>query len=93
MSSRSSARLPFSALRKLLLDLGFVEKRLPPTSEWPVPGIGFYHAPSDCFFVFRAYRPRERVSNYHLAGVRSQLHWRGLLDEEEFDAAMREASA
>jgi hypothetical protein len=85
----SSTDVPFSALRELLLELGFVEKAVPKTAESPVPGIAFYHAPSDCFFVFRHYRPQERVSSYHLDGVRSQLDWRGLLSAEAFDAALR----
>jgi hypothetical protein len=85
--------LPFSALRKLLLELGFEEKTVPQSAENPVPGIAFHHAESDCFFVFRQYRPQDRVSMLDLVGVRSQLDWRGLLSPEAFDAALRKASA
>jgi hypothetical protein len=85
--------LPFAALRSLLLELGFEEKAVPPSAENPVAGIAFYHAPSDSFFVFRQYRPQDRVSSMDVAGVRSQLAWRGLLSEQAFDAALRKASA
>jgi hypothetical protein len=85
--------LPFAALRKLLLEHGFEEKTVPPSAENPVPGIAFYHAPSDCFLVFRQYRPQDRVSMMDLVGVRAQLAWRGLLSEQAFDAALRKASA
>jgi hypothetical protein len=79
--------LPFARLRQLLLDLGFRER--------VVDGkyFGFTHAESGCFFALPLYRPQERVSNTDVAGVRSQLDWRGLLSEEAFDAALRKASA
>jgi hypothetical protein len=85
--------LPFSALRDLLLELGFEEKTVPKSAENPVPGTAFYHPASDCFFVFRPYRPQDRVSMMDVLGVRSQLDWRGLLSEQAFDAALRKASA
>ena len=47
--------LPFFALRKLLLNLGFEEKELAPSSVVPVPSIAYRHATSDTFFLFRAY--------------------------------------
>jgi hypothetical protein len=79
--------IPFSKLRALLLDLGFIER--------VVDGkyLGFYHADSDTLFAFHLYRPRERVTSMDLTGVRSQLDWRGLLSEEAFEAALRKASA
>jgi hypothetical protein len=85
--------VPFAALRDLLLELGFAEQTVPKSAETPVPGVAFHHAASDCFFVFRPYRPQDRVSLTDLVGVRSQLDWRGLLTEQAFDAALRKASA
>jgi hypothetical protein len=79
--------LPFAKLRQLLIDLGFGERVIDGKYH------GFTHAESGCFFSFPLYRPQERVSNTDLAGVRSELDWRGLLSEEAFDAAMRKASA
>jgi hypothetical protein len=81
--------VPFSALRKLLRKLGFVEKAMAGTRVTHVPAIVFGHAESGTVFMFRTYRPEERVSNYDLAGVRFQLDWCGLLSEEAFDAAVR----
>jgi hypothetical protein len=79
--------LPFAKLRALLLDLGFV--------EGVVEGkyLGFYHADSDTVFPFRRYRSQDKVSMADLVTVRKQLDWRGLLNEEAFDAALRKASA
>jgi hypothetical protein len=81
------SNIPFSKLRALLLDLGFV--------EGVVEGkyLGFYHAASGCVFPFRMYRPQDKVSMADLATVRTQLDWRGLLSEEAFNAALRKASA
>jgi hypothetical protein len=85
--------VPFAALRKLLLDLGFVEKVVPGSSSVPVPALVFGHAESGAVFIFRQYRPQDRVSLMDLRGVRKQLDLRGLLSEEGFDAALRKASA
>jgi hypothetical protein len=85
--------VPFAAIRKLLLELGFVEKTVEKTPVTHVPALIFGHAESGTVFTFRKYRPRERVSNYDLLGIRSQLDWNGLLSEAAFDAALRKASA
>ena len=79
--------LPFTKLRSVLLDLGFVERVL--EGKY----LGFYHAGSDTLFAFRMCRPRDKVSLADLVGVRKQLAWRGLLSEEAFDAALCKASA
>jgi hypothetical protein len=82
-----SSDVPFARLQALLLDLGFV--------EGIVEGkyLGFYHADSDTVFPFRMYRPQDKVSMADLLTVRKQLDWRGLLEEDAFDAALRKASA
>ena len=85
--------VPFATMRKLLLDLGFVEKALPKSSDNPVPALAFGQADSDTLFVFRMYRPQDKVSMMDLTGVRSQLDWRGLLSREAFDAALLKVSA
>jgi hypothetical protein len=82
-----SSNVPFARLRALLLDLGFTERVVDENY------LGFYHAPSDCLFTFRMYRPQQKVSNADVLGVRSQLDWRGLLSEGEFDAALGKVSA
>jgi hypothetical protein len=85
--------VPFAAIRKLLLGLGFVEKAIPKAAATDVPGIVFGHAESRAVFMFPAYRPPDRVSMADLVTVRRQLDWRGLLSEEAFDAALRKVSA
>jgi hypothetical protein len=79
--------IPFARLRSLLLQLGFVERVIDGTH------LAFLHADSDTFFTFRLYRPQDKVSMMDLAGVRSQLDWRGLLSREAYDDALRKASA
>lgn len=79
--------LSYAELRRLLLDLGFAEKKV------PGPHIVFYHAPSDTLFAFRAYKPKQKVFVDDLVGVRFHLDWRGLLDAEAFDNLLRKASA
>lgn len=87
------ADVPFEAMRKLLLDLGFVEKAILSTPVTHVPAFVFGHKESGAVFMFRTYKPEERVSKMDLLGVCRQLDWRGLLSEDAFDAAMRKASA
>jgi predicted RNA binding protein YcfA (HicA-like mRNA interferase family) len=79
--------VPYATLRKLLLDLGFVEKIVPGSH------IIFGHAASKTVFVFRLYQPKDKVNLMDLVGVRKQLDWRGLLSEHAFDASLRKASA
>jgi len=81
------SNLPFATLRKLLLDLGFVEEVVPGSS------LVFGHATTDTVFLFRLYRPQDKVSMMDLMGVRKQLDLRGLLGEDAFDALLRKASA
>jgi hypothetical protein len=79
--------LPFSRLRSVLLELGFVERLIDGTY------VGFYHAGSDTLFAFRPYHPQDKVSLADLVSVRNQLAWRGLLSEEAFNASLCKASA
>jgi hypothetical protein len=79
--------LPFAKLRHVLLDLGFEERVI--EGKY----LGFFHAESDTLFVFRMYRPQDKVSLADLASVRKQLAWRGLLSEEALDASLCNATA
>jgi len=79
--------ITFAALRQLLSDLGFVEKVLPQSH------VVFEHAPSDTIFVFRPYRPRDRVADYDLVGVRRHLDERGLLECGDFENRLHQPSA
>jgi hypothetical protein len=79
--------IPFTRLRTLLLDLGFLERVIDGSH------LGFYHAETDTLFTFRLYRAQDKVSMMDLIGVRSQLDCRGLLNQEKFDHALRRVSA
>lgn len=83
----STSNMTFARLRRLLLDLEFAEKEVPDSH------IMFEHVPSDTVFIFRPYRPQEKVSPHDVVGVRYQLDWRGLLDAEAFNNLLRKASA
>ena len=82
-----TSNLPFLALRRLLLDLGFEEK------EGSAPHIVFEHDASDTVLILRTYQPQEQVSWPDLITVRKQLDERGLLASDSFDTLLRKASA
>jgi hypothetical protein len=79
--------LPFAKLKSVLLELGFVQRAIDGKYH------GFYHAPSDTLFVFRLYRPQDKVSLADVVTVRKQLDWREVLSEAAFDACLCKASA
>ena len=72
-------RLRFSALRRILLELGF--KEIPVTK----PRVGFRHEGADLPLVFPAYRGNSFVAPHHFAYVRVMLDGFGILDEDDFD--------
>ena len=78
-------KIPFERLRKVLLDLGFVETAI------PGPYLFFRHPPSDTIFAYRAYRPRDSVLWHDFVTTRRQLDERGLLDADTFEALLHEA--
>jgi hypothetical protein len=83
----SNPRVSFAQLRRWLLDLGF-EERLRP--EGPV---SFRHAASDTVLLLPRYAPEETVAPHHLAGVRVMLDGKGLLEGNDFDKWVAEATA
>ena len=78
---------PFSKLRDVLMELGFEER--------PIEGkyLGYFHRASDTLFTFRKYNLQDKVSMADLIMVRKQLDWRGLLNQETFDATLSKVSA
>jgi hypothetical protein len=77
--------IPFGGLRKVLLDLGFVETL--------VPGLYllFEHAPSGTLLPYRAYRPGDGVSWADLVMTRRLLDERGILGKRELEALLDNA--
>jgi hypothetical protein len=79
--------IPFNFLRKVLLDLGFVETVV------PGPYLLFEHSASGTLLPFRAYQPGDSVSWADLAMTRKLLDERGLMEEEEFEALSHKTPA
>jgi hypothetical protein len=63
--------------------------------QTPVEGkhVVFEHKPSDTQLFFRPHRLNERADPMTLAIVRRALDQRGLLERDEFESALRAASA
>jgi hypothetical protein len=81
-----TSHVPFGQLQRFLQQLGFSERR-------DQNGWRFEHAPSNTFFLFRAYRPTDRVYEHDLFLVRSQLNGRGLMSEDAFDESLTKTPA
>jgi hypothetical protein len=79
--------LPFAKLRQLLLDLHFTETVTPDSH------LAFTHNSSDTVFLFRPYRPGDRITRIDLQSTRKHLDERGLLSADSFDAQLRKISA
>jgi hypothetical protein len=80
-------RITFAQLRQLLLDKGFKE------TVTPKSHIFFVHEPSGAELALPIYRPSRLVLPHHLVAVRMMLHWKGLMDEDDFDEFVTSASA
>jgi hypothetical protein len=78
--------IQFRDLRQLLLGVGFHEVVRPDE-------IVFHHEPSGTMFVFRRYRPGDRVSDYNLIEVQDMLDARNLMSAETFANRFRKAPA
>jgi hypothetical protein len=80
-------KVPFDCLRKLLLDLGFVETVV------PGPYLLFEHAPSGTLLPYRAYASGDSVGWADLVMTRRLLDERGLMEQKEFEALLYRAPA
>ena len=76
----------FRELRRLLLDLGFQERK-------EANAIVFDHGSSDILFVFRRYRLNDLVASYNLLDARMMLDSRGLMDAETFEEQFKKTPA
>jgi hypothetical protein len=81
-----TSSVPFANLQAVLEGLGFIRKKV------AGPQVVFEHAPSDTWFLFRAYRPRDKVTVADLIGVRKILDERGLLAAEALEELLRQPS-
>ncbi len=80
-------RITFGDVHHLLGEFGF--------EQTPVKGshVLFEHKPSGTVVAFRPHRRNERIDPMTLAIVRSVLVENGFLEREDFETALREASA
>jgi len=77
--------IPFDGLRKVLLDLGFVEAHV------PGPYLLFEHAPSGTLLPYRAYEPGDPVSWADLVMTRRLLDERGIVEAKAFETSLDKA--
>jgi hypothetical protein len=76
--------VPFDRVRKVLLGLGFVERRVQDKY------LLFEHAPSGTLLPYRDYQGGDSMSWQDLAMTRRQLDERGLLEAADFEALLHQ---
>ena len=76
----------FGQLQRFLAQLGFSEDR-------DAHGWRFEHSSSNTVFLFRPYRPTDRVYEHDLFLMRSQLDGRGLMTAEAFNESLTKMPA
>ena len=77
-------QVAFDRLRKVLVDLGFVQTRV------QGPYWLFEHSASGTLLPYRNYRSDDKVSWQDLAMTRRQLDERGLLEADDFEAMLHQ---
>jgi len=75
--------ITFADLRTILQRLGYVEQRAPTARVFKHPDEGR--------LLFRLYRDDEAVEQHDLVFTRKFLDLRGVIDADEFDAALLRA--
>jgi hypothetical protein len=76
--------IPFAEFRAFLQKLGYVEKRVP-------KGRVFEH-PKEGLLLYRYYRDDEPVFSRDLLSTRKFLDLRGVIEADDFDAALLQAN-
>jgi hypothetical protein len=80
-------KITFGDLHRLLTDCGFAQT---PANG---PYVVFKHDASGALQAFRTHRAAELVDPMTLASVRKTLVEFGFMDEDDFQAALREAAS
>jgi len=75
-------KILFSQLRKILLDLGFVEAVV------PGPYLLFEHAPSQTLLFYRHYQFDDTITWADHVKTRKFLDERGVLEGDEFETLL-----
>jgi hypothetical protein len=81
-----TSSVTFDELRRLLLDLRFVETS--GDDFWR-----FEHPETETVFLFRHYALSEKVAMHDIASTRMHLDWRGLLSASAFDDSLAKTPA
>jgi hypothetical protein len=81
-----TSSITFAQLRRLLRELHFSETR-------QAKGWRFEEPESETIFLFRPYKPSEKLSGADLLTTRTQLEWRGLLNAGVFEDLLTKTSA
>jgi predicted RNA binding protein YcfA (HicA-like mRNA interferase family) len=76
-------QIPFERLRKVLLDLGFAETRI------PGPFLYFEHPASGTILAYRNYQPGEHIRWHDFVSTRKQLDENGLVEADDFEALLQ----
>ena len=84
---RRNRKVTFGDIRRLLSEYGFVQ---PPGDG---KAVVFEHKPTNTLLFFRPHRLKERADAFCLAMVQKMLDERGILERDEFEDALRQASA
>jgi hypothetical protein len=71
--------ITYGVLADLLKSLGFQRKVL------NAHHVGYYEKQSESLFVLPKCDPVTVARELHVRHVRFQLHWRGVMDEADFD--------
>ena len=80
-------RIPFGALRELLLELGFCESLQDPDRT------RFEHPTTGTVLLFCFHNSNDRLTDRELLVVRRQLVDNGLIEADAFDRFLQRASA
>src|SRR5207249_2060503 len=83
----SNPRITFVQLRKLLLEIGFIETLVPNSH------VFFSHQQSGAEIALPIYRANRIVLPHHLASVRIMLDAKGLMEGADFDDFVASVSA
>jgi predicted RNA binding protein YcfA (HicA-like mRNA interferase family) len=78
--------ISFATLRRVLKGLGFVETRVPGSH------LVFEHPPSGALFLFRLYRPQDKVKPHDLISVRKHLDETGVIERDTLDELLHQPS-
>jgi hypothetical protein len=81
-----TTNVTFAQLQRLLRELHFSETR-------QKKGWRFEEPKSGTIFLFRPYRPEDKLTGSDLLTARTHLDWRGLAEPEDFDRLLNKTPA